>query len=41
MQDSPASGGARGFNRGSIYTREGKLVASTTQEGLIRVIAGR
>ncbi|MBW2279758.1 MAG: acyl-CoA thioesterase II [Deltaproteobacteria bacterium] len=38
VQDSPASSGARGFNRGSVYTREGKLVASMTQEGLIRVI---
>ena len=41
VQDSPASSGARGFNRGSIYTRDGKLIASTTQEGLIRVIAPR
>ena len=36
-QDSPAASGARGFNRGSIYTREGKLVASVVQEGLIRL----
>lgn len=35
-QDSPWSGGARGFNRGSIYSQEGKLVASVAQEGLIR-----
>ncbi len=35
--DSPASGGARGFARGSIYTRDGTLVASVAQEGLIRV----
>jgi acyl-CoA thioesterase-2 len=35
-QDSPSASGARGFNRGSIYTREGKLVASVAQEGLIR-----
>jgi acyl-CoA thioesterase-2 len=35
-QDSPSSSHARGFNRGSIYTREGKLVASVAQEGLIR-----
>lgn len=34
--DSPWSGGARGFNRGSIYARDGRLVASTAQEGLIR-----
>lgn len=35
-QDSPSSSGALGFNRGSIFTREGALVASVTQEGLIR-----
>lgn len=35
-QDSPSTSGALGFNRGSIYTREGALVASVTQEGLIR-----
>ena len=35
--DSPWSGHARGFNRGSIYTRDGRLVASTSQEGLIRM----
>ena len=36
-QDSPSSSGARGFNRGSLYTRDGKLVASVVQEGLMRV----
>jgi len=35
-QDSPSASGARGFNRGSIYTRDGGLVASVAQEGLIR-----
>jgi acyl-CoA thioesterase-2 len=35
-QDSPSASGARGFNRGALYTREGILVASVTQEGLIR-----
>jgi len=35
--DSPVSGGGRGFARGSYFTREGELVASTAQEGLIRV----
>ncbi|MSR00329.1 MAG: acyl-CoA thioesterase II [Gammaproteobacteria bacterium] len=35
--DSPSAAGARGFVRGSFYTREGILVASTAQEGLIRV----
>ncbi len=36
-QDSPNAHGARGLNRGSIYTRDGRLVASVAQEGLIRV----
>lgn len=35
--DSPSASNARGLNRGSIYTREGVLVASVAQEGLIRV----
>ena len=35
-QDSPSSHGARGFCRGSIFTREGVLVASVAQEGLMR-----
>lgn len=35
--DSPAAAGARGFTRGSVFTREGVLVASVAQEGLIRV----
>ncbi len=34
--DAPISAGARGFNRGLIYTRAGKLVASVAQEGLMR-----
>ncbi len=34
--DSPWAGGSRGFARGSIYTRDGRLVASVAQEGLIR-----
>lgn len=36
VQDSPWAGGARGLNRGLIYNRAGKLVASVAQEGLIR-----
>ena len=36
VQDSPSASGARGFNRGAIYTRDGVLVASVAQEGLIR-----
>jgi acyl-CoA thioesterase-2 len=35
-QDSPSASGARGFARGLIFTREGTLVASVAQEGLIR-----
>jgi acyl-CoA thioesterase-2 len=34
--DSPSASGARGFVRGSIYSRDGTLVASVAQEGLIR-----
>jgi len=36
-QDSPAAAGGRGFNRGMLFTSEGKLVASVAQEGLIRL----
>jgi acyl-CoA thioesterase-2 len=36
VQDSPSSHGARGFCRGSIFTRAGMLVASVAQEGLMR-----
>lgn len=36
VQDSPSAHGARGFCRGSVFTRDGQLVASTTQEGLMR-----
>ena len=35
--DSPAAAAARGFARGSFYTRDGALVASVAQEGLTRV----
>jgi acyl-CoA thioesterase-2 len=35
--DSPAASGARGLARGQVFTRDGVLVASTVQEGLIRV----
>jgi acyl-CoA thioesterase-2 len=37
--DSPWAGNARGFNRGRIFTVDGRLVAETAQEGLIRRIA--
>ena len=35
--DSPSSSGGRGLARGLIYDRQGRLVASTAQEGMIRV----
>lgn len=36
-QDSPSSQGGRGFTRGSLFARDGTLVASVAQEGLIRL----
>ena len=35
--DSPNADGARGFARGKIFNREGTLLASVSQEGLIRI----
>jgi acyl-CoA thioesterase II len=35
--DSPWAGHARGFNRGQIFTQDGRLVASVAQEGLMRL----
>ncbi len=35
--DSPSASGARGFTRGNVFARDGRLVASVSQEGLIRV----
>ncbi|MBW7471395.1 acyl-CoA thioesterase II [Marinobacter sp. M216] len=35
-KDSPSACAGRGFNRGNFFNREGVLVASTTQEALIR-----
>jgi acyl-CoA thioesterase-2 len=35
-QDSPSAQAARAFCRGSIFSRDGRLVASVAQEGLIR-----
>ena len=35
--DSPSSQGSRGLARGQVFDRQGRLVASTAQEGLIRV----
>ncbi len=35
--DSPTAQGGRGLARGQIFSRDGRLVASSAQEGLIRV----
>ena len=35
--DSPSAGGGRGLSRGSMFTRDGRLVASMAQEGMVRV----
>jgi len=37
VQDSPSASGARSFNRGMVFRRDGVLVASVVQEGLIRL----
>ncbi len=36
-QDSPNTSGSRGFTRGGLYARDGHLIASVAQEGLIRL----
>jgi len=36
-QDSPAAAASRGFNRGLVFTRSGELVASVTQEAMMRL----
>lgn len=38
--DSPNAGGGRGFSRGRIFSRDGRLIASTAQESLIRLRPG-
>lgn len=35
-QESPNAGGARGLTRGSLFSLDGRLIASVMQEGLIR-----
>jgi len=35
--DSPSASGARGFARASVFARDGRLVAHTAQEGLVRI----
>lgn len=39
--DSPSASGARGLCRGSLFTRDGRLVASTAQEGMLRIVKPR
>jgi acyl-CoA thioesterase II len=34
--ESPSASGARGFARASVFSRDGRLVASAAQEGLVR-----
>jgi acyl-CoA thioesterase-2 len=36
VQDSPVASGARGLARGEVFTRDGELVVSVVQEGLLR-----
>jgi acyl-CoA thioesterase-2 len=36
--DSPSSSGSRGFALGNVFDRAGRLVASTAQEGLMRLL---
>ncbi len=38
--DSPSASGARGLSRGQIFNRQGELVASVTQESLMRKLPG-
>ncbi len=37
--ESPSASGARGFARANVFARDGTLVASTAQEGLVRVVS--
>ncbi len=37
--ESPATAGARGFSRGTFYSRDGQLIASVAQEGLVRPVS--
>ena len=39
--DAPTASGGRGFTRGSVFSSDGRLVASTAQEGLIRPVSPR
>ena len=41
VQDSPTAQGGRGLSTGSIYSREGLLLATVAQEGMVRVPANK
>lgn len=41
VMESPSAAKARGFCRGSMFARDGRLVASVAQEGLVRVDRAR
>lgn len=41
VTDSPWAGLARGFGRGQIFSRDGRLVASVAQEGMLRDVSSR
>jgi acyl-CoA thioesterase-2 len=36
VMESPSASGSRGFVRGRFFDKQGRLVASTAQEGLLR-----
>jgi acyl-CoA thioesterase-2 len=40
VQDSPSAQGGRGLSTGSIYSREGLLLATVAQEGMVRIPKG-
>jgi acyl-CoA thioesterase-2 len=35
--ESPSASGGRGFALGQLFSQDGRLVASTAQEGVVRV----
>jgi acyl-CoA thioesterase-2 len=39
--ESPSASGARGFAQAAIFSRDGRLVATTAQEGLVRIKRGK
>jgi acyl-CoA thioesterase-2 len=41
VEESPSASGARGLSVGRIYTRDGRLVSTVAQEGMVRVPAAR